>query len=165
MKKEDLKYGNVIENRRGDKYLIGYDKRLRNLTRVGYVNIDDYDENLKCIYYPNFLYPELDIVKVYEDYTLTKVLWERKEKLKIVLTEGGNAILRSLPKKFKYIARDKNGDLWIYKCPVEKHTNTWDIPDECSAYDMIEITVFSHLFPFIKWEDEEAYSIEELLNE
>lgn len=163
MKKEDLKYGNVIENRRGDKYLIGYDKRLRNLTRVGYVNIDDYDENLKCIYYPNFLCPELDIVKVYEDYTCQEVLWERKDKP--VLTEDEKTILKNLPKKFKYIARDKNGNLWIYEIPVEKHTSVWEMSNECKRSDVLDFEAFEHLFQFIKWEDEEPYSIKELLND
>ena len=162
MKKQDLKYGNVIENRRGDKYLIGYDKRLLNLTRVGYVNIDDYDENLKCIYYPNFLYPELDIVKVYEDYTCQEVLWERKEKPKIVLTKNEKKILKLIPKKYKYIVRDKTGELFCYECEPKRHDTVWMPTNGSNCGDLC---VFRDYFQFIKWSDEEPYSIKELLNE
>ena len=168
MKKEDLKYGNVVETIEGNRYILTMadgTSQFIQLNRVSkcavkYFNMKDITDDLKGL--DEELYT---IVKVYEDYTCTKLLWERKEKLKIVLTEDGKTILRNLPKKFKYIARDKYGDLWIYEYPVEKNKNTWCIPIEYGDADMIEITVFSHLFQFIKWEDENAYSIEDLLND
>lgn len=164
MKKSDLKFGNVIENGRGYRYLYNStnEKILINLSGLGYVPFSDYNEQLR---YRHSSLPDvnLDIVKVYEDYTCTKVLWERKEKP--VLTEAEKAILRSLPKEYKYIARDKNGDLCIYSHPVEKDRIIWRVYSKYEDSISFEITVFGHLFQFIKWEDENAYSIEELLDE
>lgn len=159
MKKEDLKVGNVVENKRGDRYLsFSLDnEKLINLQGFGYVKLNDYDDNLKCQYsaLPKL---NLDIVKVYEDYTCKKVLWKRKEKP--VLTDDEKVILRNIDKAFRYIARDKDGDLYIY---IEKTTKSkachWN-PTGCRCF-----VAYNHLFQFIKWEDEEPYSIEDLLNE
>ena len=78
----------------------------------------------------------------------------------IRLNEDEKVILRIMNKDFKYMARDKNGDLWVYGVkPVkkEKDGQWWD-PDN-------GLLPFSGLFQFIKWEDEEPYLIEDLLKE
>lgn len=164
MKKEDLKYGNVLETELGYKYLIFNENRNNNLYNLDGSDIkflSHYDTNLKYLA-RNY---GADIVKVYKDYTCQEVLWERKEKPKIVLTNDEKAILRSLPKEYKYIARDKNGNLWIYSHSVKKDTNAWYMFEEYIVTDCIGFTLFNKLFQFIKWEDEEPYSIEELLND
>ena len=153
MKKSDLKYGNVVETREGIKYLYhckNSDKFL-NLDYDAFLWIRNFDENLKCINDLN----EFDIMKVYKDYTCKELLWERKEK-KLVISEDEKKILRNLPKHYKWIARDKNGCLYVYASKPEKVITIW----EGSGLPMIP---FDHLFQFIKWEDEEPYSIEELL--
>ena len=152
MKKSELECGNVVETREGIKYLYhckNSDKFL-NLDYDGFLWIRNFDENLKCFDDLN----ELDIMKVYKDYTLTELLWERKEKPQ--LNEDEKAILRSLPKDYKWIARDKNGCLYVYASKPKKVKTIW----EGSGLLMLP---FDHLFQFIKWEDEEPYSIEELL--
>ena len=155
MKKSDLRYGNVVETREGIKYLYhckNSDKFL-NLDYDGFLWIRHFDENLKCF---NDL-SELDIMKVYNDYTCKELLWERKEKPQ--LNEDEKAILKVLLKeKYKWIARDKNGCLYVYASKPEKVITIW----EGSGLPMMP---FNHLFQFIKWEDEEPYSIEELLGE
>ena len=152
MKKSDLRYGNVVENRKGIKYLYhckNSDKFL-NLDYDAFLWIRNFDENLKCINDLN----ELDIMKVYKDYTCKELLWERKEKLK--LTEDEKAILRNVPKEYKWIARDLSGMVYIFIERPEKGQAIW----YGCGQPMIP---FHHLFQFIKWEDEEPYSIEELL--
>ena len=155
MKKSDLKYGNVVETREGIKYLYhckNSDKFL-NLDYDGFLWIRDFDENLNIIDCDN----GLDIMKVYKDYTCKELLWERKEKPK--LTEDEKAILKVLLKeKYKWIARDKNGCLYVYASKPEKVITIW----EGSGLPMMP---FNHLFQFIKWEDEEPYLIEDLLGE
>ena len=156
MKKRDLEYGNVVETREGIKYLYhcnNSDKFL-NLVDNGFLWICDFDKNLKLkhIYDLN----EFDIMKVYKDYTLKELLWERKEKLK--LTEDEKAILRNLPKEYKWIARDIDGCLYVYASKPKKGITMWES-------DGLPMIPFDHLFQFIKWEDEEPYSIEELLGE
>ena len=152
MKKSDLKYGNVVETREGIKYLYhckNSDKFL-NLDYDGFLWIRNFDENLNIIDCDN----GLDIMKVYEDYTCKELLWERKEKPK--LTEDEKAILRNLPKEYKWIARDLSGMVYIFIERPEKGQAIW----YGCGQPMIP---FYHLFQFIQWEDEEPYLIEELL--
>ena len=151
MKKSDLKYGNVVENRKGIKYLYhckNSDKFL-NLDYDAFLWIRNFDENLKCINDLN----ELDIMKVYKDYTCKELLWERKDPK---ITEDEKVILRNLPEKYKWIARDLSGMVYIFIERPEKGQAIW----YGCGQPMIP---FYHLFQFIKWEDEEPYSIEELL--
>ena len=155
MKKSDLEYGNVVETREGIKYLYhcnNSDKFL-NLDYDGFLWIRNFDENLKDRNDLN----EFDIMKVYKGYTCKELLWERNQKPK--LTEDEKAILKVLLKeKYKWIARDKNGCLYVYASKPEKVITIW----EGSGLPMMP---FNHLFQFIKWEDEEPYSIEDLLGE
>ena len=153
--KKDLDSGNVVEIRNGQRFLYHNIDRNKILGIQGftYLNLDDYDENLKCkIVYLN----TLDIMKVYKDYTCTELLWERKEAKP---TEDEKAILKVLLKeKYKWIARDKNGCLYIYENKPEKRISIWGASG-------LAMRPFDHLFQFIQWEDDEPYSIEELLEE
>ena len=151
MKKSDLEYGNVVETREGIKYLYHCKNsdQFLNLDYDGFLWIRDFDENLKCIDDLN----ELDIMKVYKDYTCKELLWERKEEPK--LTEDEKVILRNVPQYYKWIARDGNGVVCLYPDKPHKSKTIWD------SYGAL--FPFHHLFQFIKWEDEEPYLIEELL--
>ena len=153
--KKDLDNGNVVELRSGRKFLYHNIDRSKILDVKGftYLNLNDYDENLKCkVAYLN----SFDIMKVYKDYTCKELLWERKENKKPLLTEDEKVILRNLPKEYKWIARDSDGRLYIYASKPKKGITIWkDIGLPVISYD--------HLFQFIKWEDEEPYLIEELL--
>ena len=154
MKKSDLRYGNVVETREGIKYLYhckNSDKFL-NLDYDAFLRICNFDENLKWIDDLN----EFDIMKVYKDYTLTELLWERKEKPQ--LNEDEKVILRNLPKEYKWIARDLSGMVYIFIERPEKGQAIW----YGCGQPMIP---FYNLFQFIQWEDEEPYSIEKLLGE
>ena len=159
MKKSDLKYGNVVETREGIKYLYHWknsDKFL-NLDYDGFLWIRNFDENLKCIDDLNEDdLNELDIMKVYKDYTLKELLWERKEKSKPTYDE--KIILRNMPEKYKWIARDKNGLIFLYAKKPSKCEYSWG---GCK-YMLLPL---EHLFQFIQWEDDEPYLIEDLLGE
>ena len=154
MKKSDLEYGNVVETREGIKYLYhckNSDKFL-NLDRDGFFLISDFDENLK---FNDDDLNEFDIMKVYKDYTCKELLWERKEKPK--LTEDEKYILKvSLNEMYKWIARDASGLIYLFTNKPFKDLNRW------MGYEPLMLP-FKYLFQFIKWEDEEPYSIEELL--
>ena len=154
MNKSDLKYGNVVETREGIKYLYhckNSDKFL-NLDYDAFLWIRNFDENLKCINDLN----ELDIMKVYKDYTCKELLWERKDEPQ--LKKKKKVILRSLPKEYKWIARDLSGLVYIFIERPEKGQTIWY---GCGQ----PMTPFYHLFQFIQWEDDEPYLIEELLGE
>ena len=154
MKKSDLKYGNVVKLRNGYKYFVYlyHQKALIRLNDGEWINLISYREDLTDIDGD----VEFDIMKVYKDYTLTELLWERKEKPK--LTEDEKVILRNLPRCYKWIARDGDDMVYLYtQEPVkEKSVGGW-----CGLGG--SAIQFGHLFQFIKWEDDEPYSIEELL--
>lgn len=87
------------------------------------------------------------------------LLSEHKEKPK--LTDDEKAILRNLPKKCEYIIRNWNNKLFLTEGkPQKKGDYYWGYKGYC-----YELDIFEHLFQFIKWEDEEPWSIKKLLEE
>lgn len=167
MKKEDLKFGNIVELRDGSRYIKtcieGYEFVICDnicATSTLIFPLNEFDDELKGSN------KKLDIVKVYEDYTCQKLLWKRKEKPK--LTEDEKTILRNLPKKYRYITRDFNGNLNIFPNEPVKDSSLhwfdglwWETGDD----DCEELIAFNHLFQFITWEDENPYLISDLLED
>lgn len=86
------------------------------------------------------------------------LLSEHIEKPKLTDDEG--AILRSVDNKFEFIARDEDGNLFIYMRKPYKDQIRWESGALVTALD-----IFNHLFQSIKWEDEEPWSIKKLLEE
>lgn len=76
----------------------------------------------------------------------------------VVLTEAERTILENADKRFRYIARERNGNLCLYKDRPTKGISTW-----INGIITMHMGVFSHLFQFVQWEDEQPYNIEELL--
>ena len=104
-----------------------------------------------------------DCIFTYAICEYEKEQWlEQEYKEPSKLTEDEKAILRNVDKQYKYIARDKNKDLYLYsKKPLNQ---------ECEWRVIVygnnsELKAFNHLFQFISWEDDEPYLIEDLLNE
>lgn len=150
-----LEIGNVIALRNGYKFV--YHQSGNGFSLDGKFICHDvlraYDENYEEINASK----EYDIIRVYSDYTLKKVLWKREE----IISEDEKVILRNIPKEYKYIARDKSGLLYVYKDKPQKTKYYW----ESSKGDVENLMVFNHLFECIKWEDEEPYLISDLLGE
>ena len=166
MKKSDLKNGNVVELRNGDFYVLAnvYNESiLIKLKGKYHFNINNYSIDLIHI----LGIEEFDIMKVYKDYTCKELLWERKEtpKPNPKLTEDEKAILKVLlNEKFKWIAREDDEMLVVFERKPHKEKwvcSQWACDEGSSIKEYMEI--FSNLFQFIQWEDEEPYSIEELL--
>ena len=70
------------------------------------------------------------------------------------LTETEKIILENTKEKYKYIARDECGDLFLYESKPKKESLYW-IGDFFN--DDAKVDMFDHLFQDIKWEDEEPY--------
>ena len=157
MKKSDLKNGNVVELRNGDFYVLAnvYNESILITLKGKYhFNLNNYSIDLTQI----CGFEKFDIMKVYKDYTCKELLWERKEKPQ--LTEDEKVILRNLPKEYKWIARDSDNLIYMFrKKPCKHHNIIWSDGYKFTFFP------FGHLFQFIQWEDEEPYSIEELLGE
>ena len=72
------------------------------------------------------------------------------------LTDLERLILSNLDKKFKYIARDENGILFVYETLPEKVDSSW-INDDFTRLP------FDKLFKFVTWDNLCPYVIEDLL--
>ena len=158
MKKSDLKYGNVVEVRDGTRFL--YQKSKVIEPSMDFISLSNGRDWLSLYYLTDDLEARhricdaCDIMKVYKDYTCIELLWEREKEPK--LTEDEKVILRNLPKEYKWIARDLSGLVYIFIERPEKGQAIW--------YGCRQPMIpFYHLFNFIQWEDEEPYSIEDLL--
>lgn len=78
------------------------------------------------------------------------------------MTEVEKTIINNIDKSFKWIARDKNKDLFVfknkpYKC---KDTQRWETDALFTS-----LIGFNHLFEFISYEDKEPVKLEDLRNE
>lgn len=158
MTKEDLEFGNIVETRDGEKYIFNYIEGKSYFIRLdgaGF-NPSKYYKNDLSIDDSN---RESDIIKVYKDYTLKELLWERKEMPK--LSDDEKAILRNIDKCFKWVARDKSGRLRI--CAGERLVKVEDY--WYSKFYSTQSFPYTQLFKFIKWTDDEPYLIEDLLKE
>ena len=97
---------------------------------------------------------------VCEQCTLDWLKQEHKEKSK--LSDAERDILENTSQIYKWIARDKCGTLHLFtQNPHKDNFGRWVINSGCFE----RLNIFNHLFQFIKWEDTEAYNIEELLKQ
>lgn len=79
--------------------------------------------------------------------------------IKPKLTAEEKIILRNIDDEYKWIARDKDGELYFYKGKPTKRIVIWNT----NNYSLGGI--FSHLFQFVTWEDDEPYCILDLLED
>lgn len=96
------------------------------------------------------------------NYVAKLLVWFQEEYQEhITLTDDEKVILRSIDKKWKWLVKDKNGVLLLYEERPPKIDNIgW-----CGNGFAYRLSIFSHLFFFVKWEDEEPYNIDELLKQ
>ena len=169
MKKSDLRHGMVAETRHKLRFLVFGD----NLEgKDGHIKLKEYNDDM---WFGNNHQPgditldNFDIMKVYPTIYAFKVvdhpwlpLWERRETPR--LTNDEIAILRNIDKIYIWIARDKNGILYIYDSVPEKRGNYKWSRDTLHVDILSNLSLFSHMFNFIKWTDDEPYNINDLLD-
>ena len=107
----------------------------------GYANKDFYTRQGATIY--EFEDVDLTIQKEYQ------------------FTEDEKTILRNIDKKWKWIARDKNTNLWLFEnSPYKNNDNhCWC----CGMGGYCYLKMFNHLFQSIQWEDEEPVEIAKVI--
>ena len=92
---------------------------------------------------------------IINDLTNLKIIKLPKKKQ---FTDDELAIMRSFPKEFKWIARDRSNTIFVYHCkPTRNDDEYWE------AKDILwnSLSMFKHLFNSIKWEDEEPVFIDD----
>ncbi len=96
-----------------------------------------------------------------EDCNLKKIEWlYTDDKIKRKFTKFQFYLLQKLSEKFTWMARDKGEEyICCYKEKPVKRREVWYV--EKPEYILLESPIND--FPFIKWEDEEPYNINELL--
>ena len=80
-------------------------------------------------------------------------------------TDDELCILRNIDKEYKWIAKDRDGDLWIYtNKPKKEDDGYWrDCSSKSLSFEPLDIFKNS-LFTEIKWEDEEPVYIDDYVN-
>lgn len=99
--------------------------------------------------------------KHYCDY-VAKARWllsEYKESIKLTRLEYDILKYLSDNTRHVYIVRDGNGNIFLYdEEPQKSESSPW-----WTGRGMCHMNMFNELFQFVKWEDEEPTSIEEVL--
>ena len=165
MKKSDLIAGkHILETREGERYLVCGNLLL--CSDGGFNLLEDYNEDL-------FMEEsiEFDVMRVYEAKSLRGLnsIMEY-DNLNLVYTRRSGLIdlermiLEEIEDKYKYIARDKDGELYVYNQEPVKTEGIWEIENyEVGFSSMGDLAIFSHLFPMIKHSGEEPTLISDLL--
>lgn len=158
-----LKVGRVVETRDGE---MGFLLEDRILYSKGWDDLRRFDENLE-----HKVAKDADIVAIYncpitngyawcfgsEIKMFLETVWRRKEAKVFEISDVENVILSNLNDSFKYIARNHNGTLNIYKTKPTKQKVCW------VSIDYTDFSEYAHLFEYIKWEDEEPTLITDLI--
>ena len=101
-------------------------------------------------------------------YTKPEGSAEEEPAKRFEMSEVEKLLIRVLPAKWKWIVRDKNGDLHLFENKPIKITEKHDMwGNDPKGYCMPGISDFPYknYFKFIKWADEEPTRIEDLLKE
>lgn len=112
-----------------------------------------YQDNLRHLNH------DLDIIKIYDNYSLTNLLYERpRYRLSEKEKEYINAAILL---GFKYIFKNKNQDVYMSNIKPEKGAIDWIFNRPKYLTRLSSIT--SNMFEFVKWSDDEALLIAGLL--
>lgn len=136
--KSSLKRGDLIVYRDGAFEVIDEEK-------LSFIK-ERYDEELRQ------LDRRLDIMRVYR-----YPVWKRED---LTITSAEKVLLENVEKKYRYIARDHDSTLFLFGDKPTKEKWMWVRTTDSYTSSF---TIYSHLFPMVKWEDEEPWLIEDLL--
>ena len=139
--KSSLKSGDLIVYRDGAFEVIDEEK-------LSFIK-ERYDEELRQ------LNRRLDIMRVYR-----YPVWKRED---LTITSAEKVLLENIAKIFKYIARNRDSTLFVYGDKPEKEVREVNMWIRRHDSYVANLEVYIHLFPMVKWEDEEPWLIEDLL--
>lgn len=79
-----------------------------------------------------------------------------------VISKSDKAFLEYLREEFEFVARDANGELFVYETQPRKIGACWNSVGLISERYLYLNRHFNVDFPMIKWSDEEPWTIEDL---
>ena len=92
-----------------------------------------------------------------------RMQWSESEYVeKPTITSREKNFLDLLLPKWKYIERDKNNELYVYQFKSTCNDGSRDFILNKIIYYRIPVDMYGNMFAFIKWKDEEPWSIEDL---
>ena len=78
-------------------------------------------------------------------------------------SEDEKTILKSIDKKWKWLARDKDGKLFLFTDKPKKDNNSWQLVNFKTSYTSLNI--FEFLFQSVQWTDDEPVEIAKVIGE
>lgn len=79
-------------------------------------------------------------------------------------TEDEKIIARNIDKNFEWMARDRDGCLYIFDEKPKKLLNVWNVIFDGLPCRFVKLVTFSHMFSSVKWEDDEPTRISDIYN-
>lgn len=164
--KEDLQENDIIILRDESVFMLyKFNNNLHLVSRLNtFHTISNYNDNLKHKKDSNYdiieiKRPEKPQNLIYSNWEDAPTIWKRREK--IILSNDEYIVLKNIDSDYQYIARDKDGLLFLYDMKPTKYSKQWNSDNN----ETTDFNMYSNLFKFIKWEDDEPYLIQNLLNE
>lgn len=168
MKLSDLKTGMWVKFRNGDMYLFlkEYETKIYGVgafvSNIGFMALKGYNDNMK---HENHDY---DIVEVFihdsDYYILNKddllSIWKRAEIPQLALE-----VLKSFDPRYKWIAKDDGGRIYVYDKKPIKNKDYWGRQDSMTYCISLKYLFKQNLFDWINWEDKEPCYIPDLIKE
>ena len=99
-----------------------------------------------------------DIKYIYSDSTLDTIIYIRDAEVQGELSDIEKTILSAVYPTYKYIARDEDGGLCLFKIEPKKYETMW------KALLYYDFSAFNHLFKSISWNDKNPRLISALLH-
>ena len=113
-------------------------------------------------------YIDIDSIKKKSYLIINDIAGENIIKLpkKKQFTDDELCILRNIDKEYKWIAKDRDGDLWIYtNKPKKEYDRYWKDCSSSKSLSFEPLDIFKNsLFTEIEWEDEEPVYIDDYVN-
>ena len=115
-----MEIGNIVILRNNDECIVTRvedNDVLVDIHTGTYLLLEEYND------YNHLMEEIYDIMIVYDK---GKVVWERS----LYLKQEEKIILKCLRKDYKYIAKDDDGEIYIFTTLPQKHKDTWIIEDD-----------------------------------
>ena len=155
MTKNDLKNGMIVETIQGVKYLV-LNNHFMSQNGITCIEKSFFTDDLKDksnnahTIVKIFKTRALVLDKIFDEKYL-ELVWERLPLKKFSAVE--RYILKNIDKKYKYIARDSKGNIFLFERKPLKGENFWYNLNGCvRRFDM-----FDDLFQNITWDDEPLF--------
>ena len=116
-------------------------------------------KNGKLEYYDDFINKWVESTISMNDILESEIIKLPKKKQ---FTDDELCILRNIDKKYKWITKDRSGEMWIYADKPKKEDKCWN----CNPYYFFKPldTIKDSLFTEIQWEDEEPIRIDDYVD-